>query len=206
MSNYRILFSLLLGLSICTPATAKMYKWVDDKGTTHYGETIPPEYADKDRVELNKSGRVINEKEVLTPDELRAARAAKEKEEAEQLEVEKAQREQERRDRMLVNTYSSSSEIDLARSRNLQQIELRLNGINAQIKIVNDTMIALQKESEDYAKKKRPIPKSLQEDLSETRDRLEKLQRDLEQPTNEKAELNARFDADKARYHELTGK
>ena len=35
---------------------------------THYGETVPPEYADKDREELNKAGRVVNTLEVMTPE------------------------------------------------------------------------------------------------------------------------------------------
>jgi hypothetical protein len=30
-------------------AEAKLYKWVDDKGVTHYGEVIPPEYANKEK-------------------------------------------------------------------------------------------------------------------------------------------------------------
>ena len=45
-------------------AEAKLYKWVDKNGTTHYGETIPPEYADRDTKELNK-GRVIDRSETF---------------------------------------------------------------------------------------------------------------------------------------------
>jgi len=45
-------------------------------GTTHYGETIPPEYANKDRSELDKTGRVIKKDDVLTPEELRAKEQA----------------------------------------------------------------------------------------------------------------------------------
>jgi len=80
-----------LGIAFSLPAAAKLYnKWVDENGTTHYGETIPPEYADKDRAELNKAGRVVKKQDVLTPEERRAARNAKEQEEANQLAEEKA--------------------------------------------------------------------------------------------------------------------
>lgn len=206
MHNFRILIALIAGLSISLPATAKLYKWVDDQGTTHYGETVPPEYAHKDRTELNTSGRVVNTREVLTPEELQAERAAKAQADADRREAEKRKQESDRHDKMLVNTYSSSSEIDLARKRNLQQVELRINGINSQIKIVNDNLLALQKEAEGYTKRNRPVPPSLQEDLQETEIRLGKLQKDLETPVAEKASLEARFDADKARYHQLTGK
>lgn len=206
MHKSRILIALIAGLSMSLPASAKLYKWVDDQGTTHYGETVPPEYADKDRSELNKSGRVVKTQEFLTPEELKAERASKAQAEAEQRETEKLKLDAIRHDKMLVNTYSSSSEIDLARKRNLQQVELRINGINSQIKILNDNLVGLQKEAEGYTKRNRPIPPSLQEDLKETEIRMEKLRKDLEKPAAEKAALEARFDADKARYHELTGK
>jgi hypothetical protein len=206
MHKSAIFLAALASLTLSLPASAKLYKWVDNQGVTHYGETIPPEYADKDRSELNKSGRVVSTKDVLTPEELAAQRDAKAQADAEQREREKAKLDASRHDKMLVNTYSSSAEIDLARNRNLQQIELRITGINSQIKIVNDNLLGLKKESDAYTSKNRPVPISLQEDLKETEARLEKLQKDLEKPTAEKAALNARFDADKARYHELTGK
>ena len=69
MTKIQLLFVLLCGACLSFPAAAQMYKWVDKKGTTHYGETIPPEYADRDRLELNKSGRVVKSIEFLSPDE-----------------------------------------------------------------------------------------------------------------------------------------
>jgi uncharacterized protein YifN (PemK superfamily) len=198
--------SFILGISVSLPAAAKLYKWVDENGTTHYGETIPPEYADKDRAELNKAGRVIKKQDVLTPEELRAERTSREQEETRKLSEEQAILERKRRDRALVDTYSSSGEIDLARKRNLQQIELRINGINANIKRASDNLQGLQKEADAYTNANRKIPVSLQEDLQEAQKRLNTLQQDLEKPQAEKAAMEARYDADKARYKELTGK
>ena len=198
--------SFTLGISFSLPAAAKLYKWVDENGTTHYGETIPPEYAGKDRAELNKAGRVIKKQDVLTPEELRAERSNKEQEEARKLSEEKAALERKRRDKALIDTYSNVNEIDLARKRNLQQIELRINGINANLKMASDNLLGLQKEAEAYTSANKKIPASLQEDLQEAQTRLDKLQKDLEKPQTEKAAMEARYDADKARYRELTGK
>lgn len=196
-----LLAALVIGLSFSLPAAAKMYKWVDDQGVTHYGETIPPEYAGKDRSELNKAGRVVKTQEVLTPEERRAKEqeAAKKRDEAE------AALEQKRRDKALVNTYSNVKEIDLARSRNLQQVDARLNSINSQVKMANDNLLGLQKEADGFTKSNRKIPKSLQEDLQESQARLAKLQQELEKTRGEKAAVEARYDADMARYKELTG-
>jgi hypothetical protein len=204
VAGYRskLLVALIVGTTFSLPAAAKLYKWVDDNGTTHYGETIPPEYANKDRSELNKSGRVIKTEEVLTPEK----RRAKEQEDAKKLEATNAALEQQRRDKTLINTYNSVKEIDLARSRNLQQIEARINIINSSIKTANDNLAGLQKEAENYTKRNKKVPPSLDEDLQEAQARMAKLQKDLEQPQADKAAMNARYDADKARYIELTGK
>ena len=202
MINYRLIVALVIGMTFSLSAAAKMYKWVDDNGTTHYGETIPPEYANKDRAELNKAGRVVDKKEVLTPEE----RRAKELEDIKKREDEEAAVEQKRRDKALLNTYSSVKEIDLARTRNLQQVEARLNSISSQLKMAGDNLTGLQKEADGYTSTSKKIPASLQEDLQESQARLIKLQQDMEKSKAEKAMVEARYDAEKARYKELTGK
>ena len=202
MIKYRLFVALAIGMTFSLPVMAKMYKWVDDKGVTHYGETIPPEYAHRDREELNKAGRVVEKKEVLTPEE----RHAKELEDIKKREDEEAALEQKRRDKALLNTYSNVKEIDLTRDRNLQQVEARINSINSQLKMAEDNLKALQKEADGYTKANKNIHVSLQEDLKESQARLTKLQQDMEKSKAEKAAVEARFNADKARYRELTGK
>jgi hypothetical protein len=205
-NSNRLLVALFFCFFLSTPATAKLYKWVDENGTTHYGETIPPEYADKDREELNKAGRVIKKQDVLTPEEVRAEREAREQAEARSREEEQAALERKRRDRALIDTYSSADEIDLARKRNLQQVELRINGINANLKRAGDNLLDLQKEADTYTKANKIVPDDVQDDLKKAQARRDKLQKDMDQAQAEKAAINARYDADKARYKELTGK
>ena len=99
VAGYRLkLFvALITGLTLSFPVAAKLYKWVDNQGTTHYGETVPPEYAGKDRMELNEEGRVIKNEEVITPER----RLAKEQEDAKKRADAKAALDQQRRDRTL---------------------------------------------------------------------------------------------------------
>ncbi len=201
MTKLKLLVALAIGITFSLPVSAKMYKWVDDKGTTHYGETIPPEYANKNRTEL-KAGRVVEKKEVLTPEE----RRANEETEAKKRVADEAALEAKRRDKALVNTYSNEKEIDLARSRNLQQIDARVNSISSQVKTANGSLQGFQKEADGFTKAGKPIPQTLQEDLKESQARLDKLKQDLEKATAEKTTIEARYDADKARYKELTGK
>ncbi|MGA7750538.1 MAG: DUF4124 domain-containing protein [Gallionella sp.] len=198
----RFLVALILGITFSLPAAAKLYKWVDDNGVTHYGEVIPPEFANKDRVELDKSGRVVKTEEVLTPEK----RLAKEKADAKKHEEEQAAIEQQRRDKTLVNTYNNVKEIDQARGRSLQQIDAHINVINSSIKAANDNLAGLKKEADGYTKRNKDIPDSLKDDLQNAQARLDKLNKDLEKPLADKATVEARYNADKARYIELTGK
>lgn len=202
MTKSGLFIALLVGFSFSHPAAAKMYKWVDDQGVTHVGDTIPPEYANKDRAELNKSGRTVKTQDVLTPEE---RRAKAESDRIKRSESENAL-EQKRRDKALINTYSNVEEIELKRGRDLQQVNARINSVGKQLQIVTDKMSGLNIEKENYAKSGRKLPISLQEDLSETQERLDKLHQELSKANSEKAAIDARYDADKVRFKELTGK
>lgn len=197
-----LLIALLAGLVFSLPAAAKMYKWVDDKGTTHYGETIPPEYANKDRQLLNKSGVVVKTQDILTPDERRAKEAESAKIQAEEATI----RDQRLHDKSLTDTYSSVNEIELSRSRNLQQVDARINSVNSQLKMASGNLLGLQKDADSRSKAGGKIPASLQEDIKAAQDKLSLLKQDLEKNKAEKLAVDARYDADKARYKELTGK
>jgi Domain of unknown function (DUF4124) len=197
-----ILAALILGLTLSPPASAKLYKWVDNDGVTHYGEVVPPEYANKDKVELDKNGQVVKTDEVMTPER----RRAKEQEDAKKHAEEQAAQDRQLRDKTLLNTYSNVKEIDLARNRSLQQIDARLNVIHSSIKTASADLSALQNEADGYARRNKEVPPSLKEDLRNAQARLDKLNNDLVQPQAEKSAVVSRYDADKARYMELTGK
>lgn len=202
MTKSKLLIALITGVTFCSPVSAKMYKWVDDQGTTHYGQTLPPEYAGKDRQILNKSGVIIKTQEVLTPEERRAKESEVNKIRTDEEEA----RDRRRYDKSLTDTYSSVDEIELSRSRNLQQVDARINSINSQLKIANNNLLGFQRDVDNLNKSGGNIPASLQDDLKKAQERVQHLQQDLDKYKAEKQAVQARYDADKARYKELTGK
>lgn len=202
MNKSKLLFALIASLAIAPLAMAKMYKWVDEKGTTHYGETIPPEYANIDRTQFNDKGRAIKTDRVLTVEERRAKEASEQKKRNDDETV----LEQRRRDKALINTYSNIAEIDLAKQRNLQQVEARVSSLASQVKMSSESLQSLRGEADTRTKAGRPVAKSLQEDIADAEARKKKLQEDLDKTKAEKAAVDARYEAEKARYKELTGK
>ncbi len=177
-------------------AEAKLYKWVDANGTTHYGETIPPEYANREAVKLEK-GRIEKREDKREEERKKASKKDPV--------AEKARLEAERHDNALLATYSNEKEIDLARDRNLQQVEARASSYGTLLKSAQDNLTSLQQEADALTKQGRKIPKSLDEDLLEANSRIAKLQGDLDNSKKEMDTVKARYEADKERYRELKG-
>ncbi len=193
---------LIAGLLAGLPAFADTYKWVDNQGVTHYSETLPPEYANKSRQILNKSGVVIKTQDVLTPDE----RRAKDEESAKTRAEAAAARDQRRYDKSLVESYSSVDEIELAKTRSLQQVDAGITSINSQIAMVTNHLSSLQKEVAERRKANKKVPLFMLNEIKESQERLGSLQQDLARSKEKRADVQARFDSEKTRYKELTGK
>ena len=197
MMNSRLLMvAVVLSAAFSLNAEARLYKWVDSNGTTHYGETIPPEYANREAVKLDK-GRIQQRVDTRSkPGQKQTARDPA---------AEKDRIEAERHDNALLNTYSSEKEIDLARERNLQQVEARTNSFSVLLKSAQENLASLQQEAEKMTKQGRKVFKSLEEDIVEANAHIAKLENDLNQSLKETEAVKARYAADKARYRELKG-
>jgi hypothetical protein len=183
--------------AVSMSAEAKLYKWVDENGTTHYGETIPPEYANRDTKQLDK-GRVTDRKEKF---DVKQNVSAEEPNPA----AEKAALEARRRDEALLSTYSNESEIDLSRDRNLLQVEARVNSYTTMLKSAQSTLASLHQERDVLTKQGKIIPASLTEDITEAEALVTKRQKELDNSNREVAAVKARYEADKQRYRELKG-
>jgi hypothetical protein len=56
----RFFLSVFMALAV-TSLDARMYRWVDDEGKVPYTDSIPPEYADQGRAEIDNRGFQRNE-------------------------------------------------------------------------------------------------------------------------------------------------
>ncbi|ADE10271.1 DUF4124 domain-containing protein [Sideroxydans lithotrophicus] len=180
----------------CLNAEAKLYKWVDSQGVTHYGETIPPEYANRDTKQLDH-GRLTDRKETFDSDKMNSTK----KETPE----DKAAMDARRHDEALLNSYTTDKEIDLARDRNLLQIDARINSYTVLIKSAQDSLTSLHQESDNRTKKGWKIPQSLTDDITAAEARVADLQKSLEDNQKEREAVKARYDADKRHFRELKG-
>ena len=191
----------ILTLALSANAEAKLYKWVDDKGTTHYGEVIPPEFASKDRDSISKSGLIQKRIEKETPETLRA----KEEVELKRRTDNQAVVEQQRRDSALLNTYSNENEIDMARERSMVLLNARIESNQMLLKSSQSTLDGHKKEVDSRTQAGKKIPPSLANDLTQAQARVSRFQAALGKSEEELAAVKARFEKEKELYRKLKG-
>jgi Domain of unknown function (DUF4124) len=196
----------MLSLGAASLHAAGLVKWVDEKGVTHYGDSVPPEYASRETKELSNQGIVIKKTEGALTSEQRKAKA----EQAQRDTVEqKKTTELQRRDSALFNTYTSEKEIDVAKERTLQQVEAKLLVISAQLKANIGLQDELIKQLAPYAAKGldgkyvRIAPMTLVLAYEKNEADIKGLSETLRQFSLEKEQTIAKFEADKNRYLEL---
>ena len=114
-----VVSAVLLAACGATAGHAQVYKWVDENGKTQYTDTIPPASTDRARKELRSDGTVkFSTDRAATAEEkrlasLRAVEAAK---------IKAAQDEHDRKDKALLNTYTSLLDYDRVRDRALSTV------------------------------------------------------------------------------------
>lgn len=200
MKNFNVCL-MLAALAFSSAVEAKLYKWVDDKGVTHYGEVIPPEYSPKNSASLNEKGRLIKKNDDIDNKD----RLINAEDEAKKRTDHEAKLEQRRKDAALLNTFTTEKEIDLARDRNLRQVESVINSVRSLQKTAQENLKNYQQEAEERKRANRKIPASLQADITESENKLAKLQQDLVKAQEKLAAVKASYEADKLRFRELTG-
>jgi hypothetical protein len=180
-------------------AHAATYKWVDEKGVVHYTDKMPPEDINKGRVELNKQGVPVKATEPAPTPEQRKAKA---QEEQRQKDLAKQQEDQARRDRALLSSYTSESEIDLARNRSLRTIESVVQSSKAYAEQLTRRKAGIEaKKKTDYADK--PMPTTMERELESINVELARQDDLLTLKQKEVVIVNAKYDADKKRWREL---
>jgi uncharacterized protein DUF4124 len=181
-----------------SPARAATYKWVDDKGVVQYTDKIPPEAVNKGSTVLDKQARPVKKIDpAATAEQVRAREAEEENRRL----TAKANEVTARRDRALISSYTTESEIDLARSRSLGTIDAQLESSLAYTQQLTMRREELEKQKSKLAGK--PMPAALEREFEGNDSELEKTAALIEQKRSERAGVVVRYDADKMRWREL---
>ena len=178
---------------------AKLYKWIDDSGNTHYGEVIPPEYAGKEKDSSGQPTKSSKQVVIVSPEMIRE----KSEEETKKVAVKKELEEKKRRNYALMNTYSNENEIDLARDRSLALISARIESNSILLKSSQRTVLDLKSEVATRTNEGKKIPQSLTDDSRLAEDKVARYQLELRKSEEEYSAVKLRFENDKIQYRKI---
>lgn len=174
------------------------YRWTDEQGVVHYGDSVPPQYATKERAVLNSQGVEVRKLEAQRTPEQIAADAR----------TEQTLQRRKQHDAFLVNTYTSVKDIEALRDVRLDQLHGQKSAAEQYADSLHARLAALQTRArvfKPYSSRAdaRPMPDSLAEDLVHTLNELRTQSNIVAAKGEEEATLKAEFQADIERYREL---
>jgi phage protein D len=193
----------LLGLAFAlaladAAAAAKIYKWTDERGITHYGESIPPEYKDGPAAEM-RGGITVRKIDAANSPNQRKVTDEKAAREEKQRTFE-----QRRRDLALVNTYTSTKEIDEARDRGLQLPIQAIRSLEPRLKKAQERLMALQQQAAGLMKTGKQVPDGLNQDIADQKAEVDSFKAEMDRHQAQVQAIKTKYDEDKKRYVELT--
>jgi hypothetical protein len=178
------------------------YRCTGTDGKKYYGSTIPPACLGQPIDQLNSRGIRVKR---IDPEGDEKARLEKEAEEKRVADEAAERREALRRNRALLATYTSVKDIDSARRRALLDNQKAVKEAESRIEALKKRRAAYDKELEFYKEGAKP-PAKLQEDIRATEVDIEATEGLLASKQKETVNINAKYDEDKRRYQELTGR
>jgi hypothetical protein len=197
------LLTLVVGMGAAGAADSsggtKVYRWTDEKGVVHYGDTVPSEYTQSERSVLNSQGVEVGHQEG-------GKNAAQQ---AEQSRADSTAQQRAQHDQFLLSTYLSTQDIEQLRDERVAQVEGQIKATLIYIDTLSARLATLQ----DRAMRFKPyntepgarrLPDELAEDLVRTMSESRSQMRALDAKRLEESDTEAQFNGDIQRYHELT--
>ena len=177
--------------------------WKDKAGkTVGCGDKVPPEYQDNATKQLNQRGVTVNQSDpALTPEQKKALQEETERKAVEKLHIAEIKR----KDKALLDTFTTAKEIDLKRNRDIQLIESNIEAQLTNLKNANDRQADARNRMEQFKKENKPVPVPIQEEYDRAEAAKAKIQAQVTQKRKDITDLNQQYDELKKRFIELTG-
>lgn len=194
---------VLLAASAGNAQEARVYKWVDENGLTHYGDSIPARFAELPKEVLNEHGVTVRNLEgKKSPEQIEAERIANE-----QLMVKELRK---RADQALLATYLTVDEILMHRDRRVELFQARSRVTELYLTNLERRLVSLRNEAALF----RPysdnsdapmIGEELAEELQRTKTKIANHERNLKKFKADEQQIVARFAGDISRFKLLKG-
>lgn len=197
----------LLTVSVLSPQVqggGQYYSWEDEDGVTHYGSQVPPEY-------LQQQHKAVNDQGVTT----RVYGRTKTREEAEREAAERRRREmmraveqrridaQRRADQILLQTYSSLDDMELARDGKVAAIESVIRITKTNIAGMRSELNRMTAEAAERERSGQLVPPRLSKQITAVQTQIGENLAFINEQRREQDRVRETFAQDMVRYARL---
>ena len=180
---------------------AETYKWIDSSGKVQYTDRLPPEAVNRGNVEMTKQGIAKRVTEpTLTEEQRRAVQQRLEQ----QREGDRQVREQKQQENALISSYTSETDIEIARRRNLAIVGAGILSAEARIMALQRRAAALEREKLFF--ERRPVPEKLKRELASVQAEIPKQYAVISQKNDDALAVNQRYEAQRLKFVEIKGR
>jgi len=204
-----LLSALLIIAALCvvfnSANAGALYKWIDEDGQIRYSDRLPAAQSKRKHHQLNSQGVVLSTKEAAKSEaELAAEAAAKRKLEEEQATQAKLDEEQNKKDQVLLLTFSNEKELGLARDDRIEVLDSVIQLISKSIATTQQTLDELQASADEiYLSKGNEVPGGLAQKIEHFSRKKDSRRAQLDSKMLEKEKINEQYEIDLARYRLL---
>ena len=192
----RSCLSLLLATSLllCSAIAdaGPLYRWVDDEGKVHYGDSIPPQY-------VQKGYRVVSEQGITVYTIKPASEIPPPIEEKE----EKGPPPLSNYERGLLATYTNEDELLQAKARKLADIDAIITLTRENRQLLENQFRQYTREAGDFERRGQQVPEQLRQDIVTIQNKMADIDKTIERYKAQKEEEAQRFDNDLDHYRAL---
>lgn len=201
--------ALCLAVLLCVTSpqvfAATLYKWVDENGEVHYSSNLPPEQNKKAHQQLNSQGMVLSSQDAAKDPEAQAQEIELQRQlEAQQAEEARLKSIQDNKDRVLLLTFSTEQELELARDNRIEVINSVIRLIQNSIESTQDKLDELTQSAQlNYTSQGKDIPGGLAQKIEHFSRKIENRTAQLEAKTMEREKIREKYEQDLDRYRLL---
>ena len=175
------------------PAHADTFRWVDDKGQVHYGDQIPPH-------DVGRAYSIIN-KEGVTVDRVQKAKTKEQL--AEEKRLKEQQAAQQNYDHILLDTYSTVSDLEETRDRYIATLEGLIQVAQHKLAGLNKDLDKLNKAAANLERDGKAMPKEMHHDIANLQTQIDRENNFILAQRTQQKEVREKFASDIKRFQEL---
>lgn len=193
--------SLLILVAVAQPALAKMYRWTDEEGNTHYSDKIPGDAIKRSHSTINKRGLTIDHKDAATTEEEYARSQELKRLQAEQ---QKELKRQQEKNQVLIKTYRSEDDIILSRDGTLSTYDTQIRIVYDNIQRLKRRLAQQQEYAANIERKGKKIDRKTRQGMENTHQEIKSSYESILRQEHDKERVEKKYASDLERFRKLT--